>query len=291
MPQRERPEDALALVVGVGGGVDRAHCPQRPVTGLQLPAQEQADADDPTVVLGDHAGRAPNGLSRCFQSRKSWERSPVGPPASAAVSSSRTAGASSSTSGRKVRVGAVVTAPPPPPAAGARGPGSGRPAGRPRAGSRSRRRARDRPRRAGSGTSGSRATQAIAEASAPGSDGGTSRPYWPWMTSSGIPPTLVATTGTPAASASTSAIERPSWMLERTKVSRPGSSSGTSSRIPRNRTASSSPSSRVSLRSSCSRGPVPMTTRRASRSSPWTTANARSIVPWSFLAARLPTVP
>src|SRR6202140_5361469 len=78
----------------------------------------------------------------------------------------------------------------------------------------------------------------------PSSPGGTSRPAPEPCSTSGIPPTAVATTGSPWAIASRSERGRPSWALERTKKSAAFSQSVTSSWSPANVVLSRGPGQR-----------------------------------------------
>ena len=78
------------------------------------------------------------------------------------------------------------------------------------------------------------AARPMAAASAAESRGGTSRPLTPSSMTSGLPPTLVATTGTPAAIDSSRVFESPSLRDGSTEIAASDSSSGTSVRNPVN---------------------------------------------------------
>ena len=96
-----------------------------------------------------------------------------------------------------------------------------------------RRRAASPSRRA---SSGSRRSRITASARASGSLGGTRRPVSPSTTSSGLPPTRVATTGRPAAMASSRALDMPSSTEDRTNTSKRGRSRAALGTAPRKRT-------------------------------------------------------
>ena len=87
-----------------------------------------------------------------------------------------------------------------------------------------------------------------------GSPTGTSQPVSPSTTVSRIPPTGVATTGTPAACASITARQSPSKRDGKANTSNEASRSGTSSRSPRN--SKRSPSGAASASSSSRSSPV-----------------------------------
>ena len=90
--------------------------------------------------------------------------------------------------------------------------------------------------------------QRVARAS--GSPGSTSRPSTPSVTTSGMPPTRVATQASPVAMASSSAIGKPSNRELRANTSKAGSSSSTSRREP----ANVDPLGQAAGRPACRRG-------------------------------------
>ncbi len=132
----------------------------------------------------------------------------------------------------------------------------------------------------------SRTTRSIAEAIAATSRGGTSRPFSPSRTISGIPPTAVAITGVPAASASSSVCGRFSQAEVRSATSTARKSAITSRRVPapRKRTRSDTPSSAARRSSVARSGPSP----RTSSSTPGTRARASSVSSSAFCAVSRP---
>ena len=129
----------------------------------------------------------------------------------------------------------------------------------------------------------------MAEAIAAMSRGGTSRPFSPSRTTSGIPPTAVAITGVPVASASSSVCGRFSQADVRSAASTARNSAITSSRVPapRKRTRSASPSSPARRSSSARSGPSPRTRSATSG----TRARASSVSPSAFCAVSRPATP
>lgn len=138
--------------------------------------------------------------------------------------------------------------------------------------------------------SGSRRRRKIAVASACGSRGGTSNPEISSATTSGVPPTCVATTGRPRAIASSSVSETPSVIDERTYMLVPLKSAATSPTSPRNRTCRSKPRADVRTRKSPRHAPAPAISRRKPASSRTTSAVARSSVAISFSGLRRATI-
>src|SRR5580704_3994649 len=133
---------------------------------------------------------------------------------------------------------------------------------------------------------GSPSTVRTASASRRASPGGT-RIAASSPVRSGFPPTRVATTGTPARSASCKMSACPSHTLGSTNTSAAASRAGTSPRWPANRTVS--PSDAARAWSSAASGPWPaMTSNGAGRMSPQRAA-ASSSRPNPFCAASRPT--
>jgi len=128
-------------------------------------------------------------------------------------------------------------------------------------------------------------------ASAGGSPGGTSSPWRPLSIISGMPPAAVATTGRRSASASSTAVPRPSWRLGMQNTSNQRSSAGTSVRKPGKSTRSATPSSAACAFKAGSSSPSPTTSRRASgwRSSTAGAAATRSAC--ALCAAQWATLP
>ena len=211
---REQPEDAPALVVGSGRGVDRAHRAAHAAVGmLELPAQERAEADDrrrrarrPTPATRRTGSarastrrtrrtrrRGPSRASRrgARAPRAGRRRSRAGSSALGAVNGSR----------RLSRVDGLDLA--------------DRPRRVERVAARARRVGHRRP-----GGPGRRASAMSASARRSGWPGGTSTASFPSVTISATPPTSVATTGRPSASASISAIGSPSWWDARQNMSK-----------------------------------------------------------------------
>jgi len=97
-----------------------------------------------------------------------------------------------------------------------------------------------------------------------GSLGGTSNPFTPSSMISGFPPTLVATTGSPAAIDSRSEFGNPSDSEGRTERSQQAKSSGISLRYPRKSTFFSSPSALTFCSSFDRSGPSPISRKTVS---------------------------
>ena len=97
-----------------------------------------------------------------------------------------------------------------------------------------------------------------------GSPGGTRRPFPPSKTTSGVPPTAVATAGTPAASDSRAATGRPSVYEGRVNTSKCGTARWTSARKPANTKRPVRPSAATRAGELERRGPSPKWTNAAS---------------------------
>ncbi len=147
-------------------------------------------------------------------------------------------------------ISSFVTGPPPRGSARAR---------RRRAPARSARPRAPRPRAAARAARRRRRSAGSPPASAAGSPGGTSRPFSPSLTISGTPPTAVAITGVPTASASTTVCGKFSHADERIAASAVRKSASTSSRpsAPRNSTRSASPSAAARDSSAARSSPSP----------------------------------
>ena len=117
---------------------------------------------------------------------------------------------------------------------------------------------------------------------------GTSRPFSSSWTTSGTPPTAVATTGVPTASASTTLCGRFSQAEVESAASAARYSVRTSSRErgPEKRTRSAIPSAEACRSSDCRSGPSPATTSETSPSR----ATASSASPRAFWRVRRPAV-
>ena len=113
-------------------------------------------------------------------------------------------------------------------------------------------------------------------------------PVSPSRTSSGTPPTADATTGNPAAIASSTDIGSPSESLESTNRSAAASNSSTSLRVPSSSTAPSNPSLVISAASAVRLGPSPAIRSRAEPGS--RAATARTSVVKSFGGRNRPTL-
>src|SRR5947207_2745690 len=123
---------------------------------------------------------------------------------------------------------------------------------------------------------GSLTSSRTAAASARASPGGTRRPVSPSRTSSGLPPTVEATTGVPTAKACGITCEVASERIEgSTRTSSAAMTSGMSRRNPVSVTTASSPMAPTRRRTSARPTPSPTTRKRASGRR-WSTSRAAS---------------
>lgn len=143
-------------------------------------------------------------------------------------------------------------------------------------------------------SAGSRASSAMAAAIPATSPGSTRSPHTRWITTSSTPLTRVATTGSPAAIASRTALGKPSTSEDSTNTSAPASRSGTSLRAPENVTRSRRPRRLASSCSAAPSGPSPTNSSvRSSGGAPERITScsiAASNTSWRFSGARRPTL-
>ena len=135
-------------------------------------------------------------------------------------------------------------------------------------------------------------SRSSAAASAGTSFGGTIRPVSPSITASRIAPTVVDTAGRPQAAACISDCGTPSSPYDGSAaMSRQGSHSGTSSRLPTKRTSARSPIASTRASRCARRGPSPITSSCQPGTRARSSAQASSSGSWPFQSRSVATMP